>query len=139
MCSLPAGPGPCRAAIPRFAWEAAAGACREFLWGGCGAEWPGANNFMSLAQCSLACSTAGGGGGTAAGGDPAAEDVVVIRPLPADSVPNLPLQGPLPVEVRPALQLQAGAVASAANLTGRDGVQPYAIALMCLCLAAAVM
>ncbi|CAN8009276.1 unnamed protein product [Ixodes pacificus] len=46
----PGGPGPCKAAIPRFFCNN--GLCEQFLFGGCQG---GANNFRSLEECQKNC------------------------------------------------------------------------------------
>lgn len=51
-CALPAEVGLCRAAIPRWAYDAAAGACVSFTYGGCGGN---ANNFASREACEAVC------------------------------------------------------------------------------------
>ncbi len=51
-CELPIEPGPCRGAIPRFGFDAEAGGCVPFVYGGCGGN---ANNFESLAACEQRC------------------------------------------------------------------------------------
>lgn len=38
FCTLPAETGPCRAAIPAYYFDASAGGCQPFLYGGCGAS-----------------------------------------------------------------------------------------------------
>ncbi|WP_437588552.1 BPTI/Kunitz domain-containing protein [Sorangium sp. So ce1000] len=51
-CLLPADPGPCDAAFPRYWYDPAAGACRQFTYGGCeGNE----NRFDSLEACQEGC------------------------------------------------------------------------------------
>ncbi|WP_437795931.1 BPTI/Kunitz domain-containing protein [Sorangium sp. So ce693] len=51
-CLLPADPGRCDAAFPKYWYDPAAGACREFTYGGCeGNE----NRFDSLDACEEAC------------------------------------------------------------------------------------
>ncbi|KAI8463862.1 MAG: hypothetical protein J3K34DRAFT_526667 [Monoraphidium minutum] len=51
-CTLPPETGLCRAAIPRWFWNAADGACALFTFGGCGGN---ANNFESEGACEAAC------------------------------------------------------------------------------------
>eukprot|EP00803_Ostreobium_quekettii_P003963 evm.model.scf_299.8 EVM.evm.TU.scf_299.8 scf_299:98998-99722(+) len=51
-CLLDADPGPCRAIIPRYYYNAAEGACMEFTYGGCGGN---ANNFETEQECQAAC------------------------------------------------------------------------------------
>jgi hypothetical protein len=52
LCTLPADPGPCEAAIPRWYFDATLGECAEFTYGGCEGN---ANNFETLAECEAAC------------------------------------------------------------------------------------
>ena len=54
-CGLPQMVGPCDAAIPRFWFNASAGRCERFIYGGCGAN---ANNFQSIEECAAACAPA---------------------------------------------------------------------------------
>lgn len=65
-CELPAVSGPCDAAFPRFHYDAAAGRCQPFTWGGCEAN---ANNFETLAACESACGTPSSGGECSVSGD----------------------------------------------------------------------
>lgn len=51
-CGLPKVVGPCDAAIPRFWFNASAGRCEPFVYGGCGGN---ANNFNDIAACVAAC------------------------------------------------------------------------------------
>ncbi|MCK6575460.1 BPTI/Kunitz-type proteinase inhibitor domain-containing protein, partial [Myxococcota bacterium] len=51
-CGLPADPGPCEAAIPRWYHDAATGACQPFIYGGCAGN---ANNFETLEDCQASC------------------------------------------------------------------------------------
>eukprot|EP00892_Ulva_mutabilis_P009380 jgi/Ulvmu1/6814/UM031_0018.1 len=51
-CLEPKKVGPCRAAIPRFFFNADAGQCEGFLWGGC---QPNGNNFETLEECEGTC------------------------------------------------------------------------------------
>ncbi len=53
-CSLPIVIGPCRAVIPRYAFDAASNACVLFNYGGCGGN---DNNYATLAACQQACDT----------------------------------------------------------------------------------
>ena len=47
--------GPCRAAMPRWSYNAKSGACEEFVYGGCGGS---ANNFNSQKECEGECGNA---------------------------------------------------------------------------------
>lgn len=51
-CLLPYVVGRCRAAFPRWWYNATGQACQEFIFGGCGGN---ANNFMSKKKCFQAC------------------------------------------------------------------------------------
>ena len=48
-CDLTPETGRCRAAIPKYYWDAEACACKEFIWGGCGGVVP----FDSLEECEV--------------------------------------------------------------------------------------
>lgn len=52
MCSLASEPGPCKAAIPRWYYRPATGACERFVYGGCGGN---ANNFETREACVKSC------------------------------------------------------------------------------------
>lgn len=52
LCALPADPGPCDAAIPRWHFDAVEERCALFVWGGCDGN---DNNFESAAACASAC------------------------------------------------------------------------------------
>ncbi|KAG5346716.1 CSTI inhibitor, partial [Acromyrmex charruanus] len=54
ICLLPINSGPCRASIPRYAYNSASGQCEQFIYGGCDAN---ANNFKTMSECELACKT----------------------------------------------------------------------------------
>ena len=51
-CALPVEAGPCAAAIPRWAFDPAAGECVQFVYGGCGGN---PNNFETRAACAAQC------------------------------------------------------------------------------------
>ena len=51
-CEQPIETGPCRAAIPRWAFNPETAACEPFVYGGCQGNL---NNFKSEAACLLAC------------------------------------------------------------------------------------
>ncbi|XP_064484449.1 boophilin-G2-like [Ornithodoros turicata] len=52
QCELPAVEGPCRAALPRFFYNAATADCEEFNYGGCGGN---ANRFQTYYECAATC------------------------------------------------------------------------------------
>src|SRR5690606_7865400 len=52
LCSEPAEPGPCEAAIVRWFFNADTHRCEQFTYGGCEGN---ANNFESSSECKLAC------------------------------------------------------------------------------------
>jgi hypothetical protein len=52
VCSLDEATGPCKAAIPRWYFDATTGTCDRFIWGGCGGN---ANNFDTRDACRAAC------------------------------------------------------------------------------------
>ncbi len=54
-CTLPADPGPCRAAMRRWRYSEDAGRCVVFRYGGCGGN---ANNFRTREACEGRCSNA---------------------------------------------------------------------------------
>ena len=60
FCALPPDKGPCRAAIPSWWFNATAGACQPFLFGGCRVRWRGCGGAAapcsSLLARSLGCS-----------------------------------------------------------------------------------
>ncbi|XP_066065113.1 kunitz-type protease inhibitor 2 [Chamaea fasciata] len=51
-CRLPALTGRCRASIPRWFFNASAGSCQSFVFGGCGGN---GNNFGSEPECRESC------------------------------------------------------------------------------------
>lgn len=51
-CDDPMDVGPCDAAIPRWYFDAEAGECLRFIWGGCEAN---GNNFLTKAACEATC------------------------------------------------------------------------------------
>jgi hypothetical protein len=51
-CSLPPDPGPCEAAIRRYAFDPPTGLCLPFVYGGCGGN---INNFETAEACYDAC------------------------------------------------------------------------------------
>ena len=55
-CLLPLAVGPCRALKPRWWYNAEAGDCEQFVFGGCQGN---ANNFATEAACQEACSSSG--------------------------------------------------------------------------------
>ena len=52
MCSLPQEEGPCADYENRWYWNAAAGFCQQFWYGGCDGN---KNNFLSEDECQLTC------------------------------------------------------------------------------------
>jgi len=52
LCSLPKEAGDCDGALPRWWFNAAAGKCEVFIYGGCGGN---ANNFEAAEACVSAC------------------------------------------------------------------------------------
>jgi hypothetical protein len=56
VCALPVDPGPCLAAIPRYAFSQTLGICVPFTYGGCNGN---GNNFASSAECYDACGLSG--------------------------------------------------------------------------------
>nr|XP_046229611.1 kunitz-type protease inhibitor 1-like isoform X2 [Scatophagus argus] len=52
FCRAPEKVGPCRAAFPRWRYDAATGDCKQFVFGGCK---PNLNNFLSKGECLSAC------------------------------------------------------------------------------------
>ena len=56
LCTLPVAVGPCRAAIPRFFYDAERGECESFIYGGCNGN---ENNFETAADCEAMCSRVG--------------------------------------------------------------------------------
>ena len=52
-CSLPKKVGNCKAAMRRFFYDAAAGQCKPFTYGGCDEN---ANNFNTIEECNQRCS-----------------------------------------------------------------------------------
>jgi hypothetical protein len=54
-CLQSADPGPCRAAMPRWAWNAGTMRCEQFTYGGCQGN---GNNFADQAACEAACRVA---------------------------------------------------------------------------------
>ncbi|XP_068854421.1 LOW QUALITY PROTEIN: kunitz-type protease inhibitor 2 [Aphelocoma coerulescens] len=57
QCRLPALTGRCRASIPRWFFNASAGSCERFVFGGCGGN---GNNFGSERECRARCGAAPG-------------------------------------------------------------------------------
>nr|XP_056702306.1 putative Kunitz-type serine protease inhibitor [Euleptes europaea] len=55
-CLLPYVVGRCRAAFPRWWYNATSQACQEFTFGGCGGN---SNNFLSKKECFRTCVTGG--------------------------------------------------------------------------------
>ncbi|XDV37954.1 hypothetical protein PO909_007471 [Leuciscus waleckii] len=51
-CRLPIVPGPCKASIPRWAFDSSVGKCVSFIYGGCGDN---GNNFYSQKECEENC------------------------------------------------------------------------------------
>ena len=53
MCTMPLDAGRCSGRVPRYYYDASAGRCERFTYGGCEGN---ANNFMTLAECEERCS-----------------------------------------------------------------------------------
>ncbi|XP_039980487.1 kunitz-type protease inhibitor 1-like [Xiphias gladius] len=51
-CLSPAKAGPCRAAFPRWRYDAATGGCEQFTFGGCK---PNKNNYLAEDECLSTC------------------------------------------------------------------------------------
>merc|ERR1712154_12018 len=51
-CELPKVVGPCRAAFPRYYYDASRAICERFFYGGCNGN---ANNFHTQADCEAKC------------------------------------------------------------------------------------
>ncbi|XP_043390484.1 kunitz-type protease inhibitor 2 isoform X2 [Chelonia mydas] len=56
LCLLPKAVGRCRAAFPRWWYNATSRACQRFTYGGCGANL---NNFLAEDDCRVRCAAAG--------------------------------------------------------------------------------
>ena len=56
MCTAQKDVGPCRAAIPKYFYNAATGVCEAFVYGGCDGN---ANNFESAEDCDAKCRRVG--------------------------------------------------------------------------------
>lgn len=52
LCALQVEVGPCRGSLPRWAYNVVAGACQQFVWGGCDGN---GNNFVSADTCEATC------------------------------------------------------------------------------------
>ncbi|XP_032814791.2 carboxypeptidase inhibitor SmCI-like [Petromyzon marinus] len=52
-CTLPAKPGDCRAAFPRYFFNRSTLRCESFIYGGCHSN---ENNFETMQECRAACS-----------------------------------------------------------------------------------
>ena len=52
ICLLPRNPGPCRAYMPMYYFNAFQDRCEKFIYGGCGGN---ANRFESLHECRQTC------------------------------------------------------------------------------------
>lgn len=50
-CAKPIPPGPCKALLERYQYDAGSGSCTQFFWGGCGDPAP----FETKAACEAAC------------------------------------------------------------------------------------
>lgn len=97
VCALQPETGPCRGSLRRWAFDSAAGGCREFVYGGCQGN---ANNFVSQQACEATCSAA-----------------MVASPSPAAAdVP--PPSGPVFVTVDDPRLLAASASAPASSSAG---------------------
>ena len=56
VCTSPVAVGPCRAAIPRYFYNAERGECESFIYGGCNGN---ENNFEKAEDCEAMCSSVG--------------------------------------------------------------------------------
>ena len=56
VCLMKPDPGFCKAYFPRFYYDAAEGRCKKFIYGGCLGN---KNNFETVEECELACSSHG--------------------------------------------------------------------------------
>lgn len=59
-CVLPKDVGPCRAAMPRYYYDALSGQCEQFLYGGCQGN---DNNFETMTECETECGVSGADNG----------------------------------------------------------------------------
>jgi len=55
ICCLPADSGPCKVFMPRWYFDAQAGECLQFVYGGCQGN---KNNFQTASDCAAACGSA---------------------------------------------------------------------------------
>ncbi|KAJ8713836.1 hypothetical protein PYW08_007456 [Mythimna loreyi] len=52
VCGARLDPGPCRASIPKFYWDAMSGSCQPYAYGGCAG---GPNRFSTIEECMDVC------------------------------------------------------------------------------------
>lgn len=58
VCRAQVDPGPCKAALPKYFYDAADGSCKEFAYGGCQG---GPNRFSTIEECEDNCKDVGPG------------------------------------------------------------------------------
>uniref|UniRef100_A0A7N9ASL9 Kunitz-type protease inhibitor 1-like n=1 Tax=Mastacembelus armatus TaxID=205130 RepID=A0A7N9ASL9_9TELE len=75
-CLAPVKVGPCRAAFPRWHYNAVTGSCERFLFGGCRAN---NNNYLSQEECEAACRGVTGNGHTFVCGSACHPDQLICK------------------------------------------------------------
>lgn len=156
VCTMAPQTGACRAAITRAYFNQVAGRCEPFVWGGCGLEWPAANNFLTVEECECGC--VAGANFTTACTDAAQAAVITspVEPLantlmptsPAAEAPAAPVAAaapaapvPVPVTVLPAERLLStgGTAPAASNAADASGQRAMACAALGGALAMALL